>query len=104
MISFLMRTYSVFLCLDSEYGIGECCGTGLVWRLFRMFSEMPARIRSLRSSGIVNASCTLTTTAGFGAGSLEGGLAVLFTGAAVLFVSVGIVRGTGCGLGGILFG
>src|SRR5262245_22643231 len=96
MISLLTRTYSVFLDVNSEYGMGECCGTGRVARLFRMFSEMPARIRWLRSSGIATAWAACLTTAVFGTAEFAAIFTALLEGLSVVVVSIGIERAA-CG-------
>jgi hypothetical protein len=103
MISFLTRTYSVLLGVNTEYGIGECWGTGRICRLFWIFAEMPAKIRSLRSSAVVNACCVSITTGDCGAAGLESSFTALFTASFMPAVStafavcIGIVRGSDSG-------
>src|SRR5215471_10281924 len=101
MISLLTRTYSV-LRLDSENTIGEWFVTGLDSRLLRMFSEMPARIRSLRLSVLISAPCKSIPPAGFKT-SVEGKLAaVLICGPAGLIgVGTAWTAVISAGFGGI---
>src|ERR1051325_10602450 len=93
MISFFTRTYSVFR-FDSEYRIGEAAGAARSWRLFRIFSEIPARMRSFRSGSVTSGPCTSLVSARFTIPA-GGEFGIAFGRASGAASRIGFVRGTG---------
>src|SRR5215470_15432368 len=91
MICFFTRTYSVSRAFSGN-SAGEYVGTGLII-LFRMFSEMPASMRWLRSSGLANG-CASITTGGRAATAVVDKFTGLLTAAVVVVASMVIAWGT----------